>query len=384
MKKRFGVGGLILVITIIFMGWPGHAADPKEFKIGAILAMTGAGSWYGQVMSQGFLTAIDEINGQGGIGGIKFKAVIEDHQSGSGAAAINGFNKLVNVDKVPFSFTSYTAPTLSIIPVANEKHVLLLNGGAVGPKLVKASPYLFNNRMLAVMHGLGLAQRAKERGFTKMAALFWNDDAGIGTHKFVEPKWKAMGGTVVAAEAHPVGTTDYKPYLSKIMAANPDFLALWQWGKDWGIAVKQAREMGFTKPIMGIEFTPDAAKIAGANADGYEAVTDFFDPKGTDPWTQKFVATYKAKYKTEPEFYAANYYEGIYILAELIKKAKAKGGDYWNGKALREALIEIKRFPSVYGGYVEFNPEDGTCKKKTALFVVKGGERVFQKYIEIQ
>jgi len=383
MKSR---GGMILFVLVwaISLSLSAQAADPKEFKIGAILAMTGSGAWYGQVMSQGFLTAMDEINGKGGIDGIKFRAVIEDHQSGSGAAAVSGFNKLVNVDKVPFSFTSFTAPTLSIIPVANEKQVLLINGGAVGPKLVKASPYLFNNRMLAVMHGVGLIQRAKERGFTKMAALYWNDDAGIGTHKYVEPRWKAMGGSIVAAEAHPVGATDYKSYLSKIKAANPDFLALWQWSKDWGIAVKQAREMGFTKPILGIEFTPDAAKIAGATAEGYEAVTDYFDPKGADPWTQRFVANYKAKYKTEPEFYAANYYEGVYILAELIKKAKAKGGDYWNGKALRDALVEIKKFPSVYGGHIEFNPEDGTCKKKTALFVVKGGERVFQKYIEIR
>jgi branched-chain amino acid transport system substrate-binding protein len=375
-----------VLVAVWALAWGGavQAADPKEFKIGAILAMTGAGSWYGQVMSQGYLTAMDEINGKGGIDGIKFKALIEDHQSGSGAAAINGFNKLVNVDKVPFSFTSYTAPTLSIIPVANEKHVLLLNGGAVGPKLVKASPYLFNNRMLAVMHGMGLATRAKERGFTKMAALYWNDDAGLGTHKYVEPRWKAMGGTIVAAEAHPIGATDYKSYLSKIMASNPDFLALWQWGKDWGVAVKQAREMGFTKPIMGVEFTPDAAKLAGANADGYEAVTDFFDPKSNDPWSKSFVANYKAKYKNEPEFYAANYYEGVYILAELIKKAKAKGGDYWNGKALRDALVEIKTFPSVYGGNIEFNPEDGTCKKKTALFTVKNGQAVFQKYLELK
>jgi len=383
MKSRTWITVFVFV-WVISLSLSVQAADPKEFKVGAILAMTGAGSWYGEVMSQGFLTAVDEINGKGGIDGIKFKVLIEDHQSGSGAAAISGFNKLVNVDRVPFSFTSYTAPTLSIIPVANEKHVLLLNGGAVGPKLVKASPYLFNNRMLAVMHGLGLAHRAKERGFTKMAALFWNDDAGLGTHKFVEPRWKAMGGTIVAAEAHPVGATDYKPYLSKIMAANPDFLALWQWGKDWGISVKQAREMGFTKPILGIEFTPDAAKIAGATADGYEAVTDYFDAKGTDPWTQKFVASYKGNYGKEPEFYAANYYEGVYILAEVIKKAKAKGGDWWNGKALRDALVAIKKFPSVYGGDIEFNPEDGTCRKKTALFVVKGGERIFQKYVEIK
>jgi len=383
MKHRAWITAVIFVWALA-LAPSAQAADPKEFRIGAILAMTGSGAWYGQVMSQGFLTAMDEINGKGGIGGIKFKAVIEDHQSGSGAAAISGFNKLVNVDRVPFSFTSFTVPTLSIIPVANEKHILLLNGGAVGPKLVKASPYLFNNRMLAVMHGAALIQRAKERGFTKMATLFWNDDAGLGTHRYVEPRWKAMGGTIVAAEAHPVGATDYKPYLSKIMAANPDFLALWQWSKDWGIAVKQARDMGFTKPILGIEFTPDAAKIAGATADGYECIADYFDPQSPDPWTKSFVANYKSKFGKEPEFYAANYYEGVYILAELIKKAKAKGGDYWNGKALRDSFAEIKSFPSVYGGKVEFNPEDGTCKKKTALFLVKGGERHFQKYMEIK
>jgi branched-chain amino acid transport system substrate-binding protein len=383
MKRRAWIVAVILSL-LLTIGASAQAANPEEFRIGAVLPMTGAGSWYGQVMSQGILTAMDEINGKGGIDGIKFKVVIEDHQSGSGAAAINGFNKLVNVDKVPFSFTSYTSATLSIVPVANEKHVLLLNGGGVGPKLVKASPYLFNNRMLSVMHGVGVIQRAKERGFKKMASLYWNDDAGMGTQKYVEPRWKAMGGTVVASEAHPLGATDYKTYLSKIMAANPDFLALWQWGKDWGIAVKQAREMGFNKPIMGIEFTPDAAKLAGAAADGYEVVTDYFDPKSPDKWSQSFVANYKKRYGKEPEFYSANYYEGVYILAELIKKAKAKGGDWWNGKALRDALVEIKKFPSVYGGYIEFNPEDGTCKKKTALFVVKDEKAVFQKYLEIQ
>jgi branched-chain amino acid transport system substrate-binding protein len=383
MKHRGWVLAAILSLVILVAA-SAQAQGPKEFKIGGVLPMTGSGAWYGQVMSGGALIAIDELNAKGGIDGVKFKLIIEDHQSGSGAAAISGFNKLVNVDKVPFCFTSYTAPTLSIAPLATEKHVLLLNGGAVGPKLVKASPYLFNNRMLAVMHGVGVIQRAKERGFSKMAALYWNDDAGIGTHKYVEPRWKAMGGTVVAAEAHPVGATDYKPYLSKIMAANPDFLALWQWGKDWGVAVKQARDMGFDKPIMGVEYTPDAAKLAGAAAEGYECVTDFFDAKSKDPWSKRFVAAYKAKTGKEPEFYAANYYEGVYILAELIKKAKAKGGDWWNGKALRDALVAIKKFPSVYGGTIEFNPEDGTCKKKTALFVVKNTKAVFERYMEIK
>jgi branched-chain amino acid transport system substrate-binding protein len=360
MKKRLFLG---LIVFVFAMGTfqTAMAEEPKEFKIGAILAMTGSGAWYGKVMSQGILTAIDEINSKGGIDGIKLKLIIQDHESGKGAAAVSGFNKLVNIDKIAFSFTSYSTPSLSIVPIAKEKKVLLLNGGGVSPRLVN-QPYLFNNRMLSIMHAGGVVVRAAERGFKRMASIYWNDDAGIGTQKYVAPKWKAMGGAIVATEAHPVGATDYKPYLSKVIAANPDFLALWQWGKDWGITVKQAREMGFTKPIMGVEYTPDGHKIAGDSAEGYEFVMDYFNPKGDDPWTRKFAAHYKEKFGEDPEFYAANYYEGTYILATLIKAVKAEGGDYLRGDTLMKKLMEIKSFPSVYGGKIVFNP-DHTCSR---------------------
>ena len=383
MKQR----ALIMsVVFILLLTWRQLAlcSDPKEFQIGALLPMTGAGSWYGQVQSGGVLTAINELNGKGGIDGVKFRVIIEDHQSGSGAAAINAFNKLVNVDKIPFCFSSYGPPTLSILPMANEHHVLIINGGGTAPYLVGASPYLFNNRVLSTAHGAGVLKRAKERGFTKMAELYWIEGAGLGTKNYVEPVWKSMGGTVVGAEGYQTGITNFNPYLNKLIAAKPDFLCIWNYGKDIGVAIKQAREMGFTDQIMGIDVTPDAIKLAGFAAEGYECVTDYFDPRMQDPWTKTFVDDYRAKYNKEPEMFAANYYEGMYILAALIKKAKTKGSDYWNGKALRDALVEIKKFSSVYGGEVEFNIQDGTCRKKIALLKVKGGESTFQKYLEIQ
>ena len=381
MKKRFLIGILVFLFTI---GGISHvmAKAPKVYKVGAILAMTGSGAWYGKVMSQGILTAMDEINAKGGIDGIKLKLLIQDHESGKGAAAVSGFNKLVNIDKIAFSFSSYSTPTLSIVPIAKEKKVLLLNGGGVSPRLVN-QPYLFNNRMLAIMHGGGVVARAAELGFKRMASIYWNDDAGIGTQKYVASRWKATGGTIVATEAHPVGATDYKPYLSKVAAASPDFLALWQWGKDWGITVKQAREMGFAKPILGVEYTPDGHKIAGDSAEGYEFVMDYFTPKGDDPWTRSFSAHYKEKFGEYPEFYAANYYEGTYILAELIKAVKAEGGDYRSGDRLMAKLMEIKSFPSVYGGKIVFNP-DHTCAKRTGLFRVVNGKKTFQKFLQIK
>ena len=382
MKKRL-LSGVFIVVFVIGTCGLATAKDPSLFKVGGILAMTGSGAWYGKVMSQGILQAMDEFNSQGGIDGIKMKLLVQDHESGKGAAAVSGFNKLVNIDRVPFSFTSYSTPTLSIVPIAKEKKVLLLNGGGVSPRLVK-QPFLFNNRMLASMQGAGVLVRAKELGFKRMAVLYWNDDAGIGTQKYVAKRWKAMGGSITAAEAHAVGATDYKPYLSKVIASNPDFLALWQWGKDWGITVKQARELGFDKPILGIEYSPDAHKIAGEAAEGYEFVTDAFNPEGGTEWTSRFVASYKKRYGEAPEKYAANYYEGAYILAELIKAAKSEGGDYWKGDRLMKKLVDIKSFPSIYGGQVVFDPVEHTCTKPIALFKVVSGDRVFRKYLQMK
>ena len=144
-----------------------------------------------------------------------------------------------------------------------------------------------------------------------------------------------------------------------------------------------AREMGFSKPILGIEYSPDAHKIAGSTAEGYEVVTDAFNPKGGGSWTKTFVEKYKKKYGEEPDKYAANYYEGTYILAKLIEAAKAEGGDYWKGDRLMKKLIEIKSFPSIYGGEVVFDPEEHTCTKPTALFKIVKGKKTFLKYLEI-
>lgn len=383
MKERVSIMAVVFLLVLALSPWA-QCADPREFRIGGVLPMTGPGAWYGQVQSAGALTAIDELNEKGGIDGVKFKLIIEDHQSGSGAAAVNGFNKLVNFDKIPFCLISYGTATLSVCPMATEHHVLLINGGGTPGYLAGASPYLFNNRMLMTSYGAALMRRAKERGFNKMAELYWMEAGGIETKKLIDPIWKDMGGMIVGAEGHQTGVTDFKPYLNKLIATKPDFLVCLNWGKEIGLSIKQVREMGFTNPIMGVDFTPELTKIAGSSAEGYEWVSDYFDPQIANPWTKSFVNHYKAKYKVEPEFYAANYYEAVYILAELIKKAKAKGGDYWNGKALRDALVEIKRFPSIYGGDVEFNVNDGTCVKKAALFTVKGGEAVFQRYVEIK
>src|SRR3989304_4600646 len=139
MRRTFlSVVALLSVIALVAL--PAGAADSKSYKIGPILAMTGAGAFYGKVMSQGAQLAMDELNAKGGIDGVKFELVVEDHKSGQPKEAVGAIHKLVNIDKVPFTLTSYSPPTLAILPIATEHKVLLLNGGGGGAQPVQARP----------------------------------------------------------------------------------------------------------------------------------------------------------------------------------------------------------------------------------------------------
>ncbi len=133
MRRLLSAIALIVLLALLLAVPAGRVpAAGGTLKVGMILAMTGPGAFYGQVMSRGAGLAAEQINRAGGIEGWKVELLIEDHKSGDADAAVSGGRKLMDVDKVPVILTSYSAPTLAIQPLAVEKKVLLLNGGGVG------------------------------------------------------------------------------------------------------------------------------------------------------------------------------------------------------------------------------------------------------------
>lgn len=369
------------VIALLAMGaWLATPAASVQatgtIKIGMILAMTGPGAFYGQVMSHGAQVTVDHINRAGGIAGWKLELIIEDHKSGDADAGVTGARKLLDVDKVPVILTSYSAPTLAIQPLAVEKNVLLLNGGGVGSSLV-SKPNLFNTRMLSSQTAPFIVQWATGKlGAKRVATLFWNDAAGQGVTAAIKETCAKMGCRVVAEEPHDIGAKNYSPQLARIRAARPDVLMLGSFGDDVGYILNQARAYGLTAPILGVEWTPNAQKIGGKAMAGYVIAIDRFDPAAGDDKTKAFVEAYKAAYKEAPEFYAANYYEHVeFILRPLIKRIVDRRGDPSKpGEILSEmqkALGEHYRFQSVYGGDMQLHP-DGTVTKPLGVYEVKG------------
>jgi len=240
--------GLVLMFTTSMT----FGADSKEFKFGEILAMTGSGSWYGMTMERGVNIAVDEINKDGGPGGYKFIGVVEDHKSGLTTPAQNAFRKLTSIDKVPAILSSFSAPTLSIMAMANQKKIIVFNGGASSPKLMNI-PYLHNTRMLGNEIAPFTLKYLWDMGYRTMATIYANQTAPISLNDAGTKYWKKLGGKVVSEQMHETGATDFTSEASIIKAKKPDIIFCPSTGLDVGYVIKAVRKMGIKAPVCGTE-----------------------------------------------------------------------------------------------------------------------------------
>lgn len=356
------------------------AGQGLNFKDGMMLAITGQGSFFGRVMSRGAKLAAKQITASGGP---NFEISIADHQSGLVPPAVTGVRQLITRDRIATLQTSYGAPSEAIIPLIQENKVLTFNGGGSSPgQLFKE--YLWMTRMLFAYDPAdgALAWLAKTFPDAKNLAVLGTNENGVETWRDKVPKiWPMLshGGRIVRKEIHEVGLTDFSPIVDRVKASNADAIFTVSFGNDLGYTVKQFRQANVTVPIVGIEFTSQAAAIAGASYDTYTFATDYFDVNSKNPFTAQYVKASKSEYGEDPEYYGSNYYEQAFVIWELIRRVKKKGGNPQSGTDLQAALKDNPTFKSVYGGdantvgTMAFDLNDHTISKPMGVFSVKSG-----------
>jgi branched-chain amino acid transport system substrate-binding protein len=372
MKKLF-IFGLLVVFSFAAFAAPTFAAapqDPDKFKFGLISPITGHMSWLHGLWGPSAEQAVEEINAAGGIFGKPMEVIFEDHKSGDPKAGVSSFIKLADMDKVPFVVQTFTPPNMATQPIAAEKKILQINPGAWSPKLLNL-PYLFNSRLVGNILAEGGAKWAWDQGYRKAAILHPNDASGIGLKDYIIPIWKKWGGKIVATETAGLGSSDFHVQLAKIRARKPDVIFDYFYSLDLGYSLKQARELGMEQPMVGMIWNEkNIAPVAGKGARNYFYVEDYFNANSDKAWTRKFVEGYKKRTGGKvPIMYAANTYEIVYILKDLIEEARKKGGNYYTGENLKDALLKIRTFDTVYEGKISFR-DDGSCTKPMAYYKV--------------
>ena len=354
-----------LLAASMFAAVPALAQSSGPVQVGAVEILSGPSAAYGVAIKAGLELALDEVNGNGVLGGRKIALTVED-SAGNKDQAINAARKLVGRDHV----VAVIGPTLSnemfaVGPVVNERKIPIIGTSTTAAGITAIGDDVFRTSLPeSDVIPVTLAY-AKAHGVTTIALMYANDDAfsksGFDTMKAAAEK---AGLNIVGIETFGSKDADFSAQLTKIKSLAPTAVGISALVEPIAGVLLQARQLGFgaeTRFIGGNGAnSPKLGEIAGAASDGLLVGSPWFVGK-TDPKNEAFVAAFKARYGHDPDQFAAQAYDCMHILAAAIDRAGAAEPD-----KIREALLKTD-YAGVMGPF-SFTP--GRDPASTAGVVV--------------
>lgn len=336
-------------------------------KIGVVTFGSGSGAAYGEAITNGLKLAQSEINGQGDV---NIDLAIED-SAGEPDQALSAAQKLMNSENV----TGIIGPTLStefevVAPVADQNGVPILGTSTTAQGIPQIGEYVFRDSIPESLAIPASVEKAvEEYDAKKVAIMYGNDDvftkAGYDSMKEAA---EDLDLDIVTTQTFQKGQSDYKAQLTKIKQLKPDIILCSALYNEGAVIMKQARSQGIDVPFVGGNGfnSPEVIDIAGDAGNGLIVATPWFTGKD-DEKVQDFVKAYKDEYGDEPDQFAAQAYDGLYIIADALKNA----GDDDRDK-LRDALAETKDINGVLGN-ISFD-EDGDVVMDPVVLTIKDGK----------
>ena len=322
-----------------------------DIPVGAVWSLTGGAAVYGAVQKNASEMAANEINSSGMLGSAKLKLITEDDRS-TREGGIAAFEKLLNRDRV----VAILGPTLSNTaratdPIAQDKGVVVLGVSNTADGIVEIGDFIFRDSLPESDVQPNTIKVTKDKlGYRRVAVLYGDDDSFTKAGYDVFSKALSDAGVqVVATETFKKGDTDYSAQLTKIRALNPDAIILSALAEEAAGIMTQARQLGIpaSVPFIGGNGlnSPKLAELAGSAAQGAISGAAWFISNDT-PGNADFVKTYRAKYGSDPDQFAAQAYAGVYLLATAIKNANSS-----DSRAIRNAMAQLKDVPTVLGTF---------------------------------
>lgn len=327
----------------------GGAKGQQTVKFGFVTAYTGPGAAYGTAMKEGVDLAVEEINNDPNT---KMKIDLKTYDTKLvKAEAINAFKKCIEQDKVLAIEGPMTSGEMFAAgPIAQQSKVVAFGTGTTAPGITDIGDYIFRNAIPGKMAIPITVKKAQEKlGFKKVAILYSNNnDQMVGENKIYQELFKEMGIDVVATETFADKDTDFSAQLTKIQAANPDVIAVAGLYQEGALIVKKAREMGMNQPILANNGFNSPAYIqqAGESANGTLVATPW-NAESKSEKAQKFRKAFVAKYGHEPDQFAAQAYDAMYVMHQAAEQS----GTTTDRKKFRDALSKIKDFEGATGKF---------------------------------
>jgi len=305
-----------------------QAAEP--LKIGLVLTMTGPFASYGKQVEHGIQLYLAK-NGNT-IAGRKVELIIKDDAPGTaGDVSKRLAQELVVKDNVDILAGFVLTPSaFAVAPVATEAKRPMIVLNAATSAITTKSDYIVRTSMTLPQVTAPLASWAAKSGIKKVFTVVADYGPGHDAEGQFKKTFTAAGGQIVGEVRVPVRNPDFAPYLQKVKDTKPDAVFIFVPAGEAGIAfMKGFQEKGLAKAGIKVIATGDLLDEDVLDAIGDPAlgvISSFhYSEAHNSPENKAFTAAYAKAYpKDRPNFMAVAGYDGMHLIAEVLKKT---GGD---------------------------------------------------------
>ena len=352
----------------------GDAASAQgPILLGSVGSLTGAEATFGVTVRDGVALAVEEANARGGVKGRPLAVRFYDSQ-GKPEEAASAVTRLISQDRVSVIIGEVSSSnSLVIADAAQAAHVPMVTPAATHPDVTKKGDYVFRVCFIDPFQGRVMAKFAREHLKLSRVAVLQDDKNAysLGLARVFVEEFGRLGGEVVARASYAKGDTDFRAPLTQLRRAKPEALYVPGFYSEVGVIARQARELGFTEPLLGGDGweSDQLLELAGSALEGsyYSAHYALDNPA---PALQRFVAAYRTRYGKPPEAGAALGYDAARVAIAALARAPSL-----EGPAVRDALARTRDFVGA-AGTLSLDAERNAVKPAVILRV-EGGRRRF-------
>ena len=362
-----------LIFTALVALITTFAGAQETIKIGEFASLTGKEATYGQTVNKGTRLAFEEANAAGGVLGRKLELITEDDQSKPGESA-TVVKKLISRDKVVAILGELTSGrTLEAAPIAQTAKIPLVSPGATAVEVTAKGNFIFRVCFIDEFQGTVMAKFALETLKVRRVALLSSVSSAqsVGLSKFFRERITAGGGSVALEQKYGEGDKDFRAQLTAIKAANVEAIFVPGYYAEAALISKQARELGITVPLLGIDGweSSQLISVGGAAVEGCYFSTHY-SPENKSSAVVAFNQRFRARWNQDSDALSALAYDAAMVLIEAIKRAGST-----EGAKIRDALAATKNYAAVTGS-ITFDAQRNPTKSAVVL-TVKNGKFTF-------
>ena len=359
----------VLVTTTALLTSSGCDRKPDTIKLGEFASMTGKEAVFGQNVNKGTRLAIEESNAAGGVLGRTLELITEDDQSKPGESA-TVVKKLISRDKVVVILGEITSGrTLEAAPIAQAAKIPLISPGATNVEVTAKGNYIFRVCFIDDFQGTVMAKFARDTLQLKRVAILSSVSSAqsVGLAKYFRERFTSASTVIAAEQKYSEGEKDFRAQLTAIKAAGADGIFVPGYYAEAALICKQARDLGLTLPLLGVDGweSPDLLAIAGAAAEGCYLSTHF-SPESKAPVVVAFNERYQKRWGISANALSVLGYDATMLAIDAIRRAGST-----DGAKIRDALAATQDYPAVTGA-ITFDANRNPTKNAVVLTVKNG------------